>query len=122
MLAKGQVIDSATGISLPQANVTIYQQVQCVTTPCPPQMIGGTASDMDGHFEIEVPDGAYIEITYMGFRSQLPLMVHNVHQIIKMEQDSGMLPQAVVTAGRTYWKYALAALVVGIAIFIWRYK
>lgn len=79
----GQVVDAATGEPLTGVGV-----VQKGTTH-------GVSTDLDGRFELDVPNTATIEFTYIGYE-KLELPAPSVSGVIKMQEDNQLLSEVVV--------------------------
>ena len=60
---------------------------------------GGTITDIDGHFYIEVPDkSSILVITYVGFKTQEIPVGNNINFNITLLEDVEALDEVVVTA------------------------
>lgn len=57
----------------------------------------GTITDLDGHFSINTQPGATLVVTYMGYRTKEVVAINGTLNI-KLEEDSKMLNEVVVTA------------------------
>lgn len=56
----------------------------------------GTITDIDGRFVLEVPDGAVLQVSYIGMQSQeLPA---RAQMVIRLEEETEVLEELVVTA------------------------
>ncbi len=54
----------------------------------------GTATDIDGSFQLTVPEGATIKVSYVGYQSvELPAQES---MTIYLDEDSGLLDELVV--------------------------
>ena len=81
----GTVVDEA-GIPVIGANV-----IQKGTT-------NGVITDLDGNFSLEVPDGAVIEISYIGYTSQEITASGQTGLQVKLAEDTQKIDEVVVTA------------------------
>lgn len=81
----GNVVDN-TGMSVIGANI-----VEKGTT-------NGTITDIDGNFSIRVSPGAILQISYTGYKTQEIAVGNQTHLSIKIEEDSELLGEVVVTA------------------------
>lgn len=69
----------------------------------------GTATDIDGNFELEVPDGASLTVSYIGFK---PLQVKATPEMtITLSEDTGLLDEVVVVGYQTMKKADLTGSV-----------
>lgn len=69
----------------------------------------GAATDIDGNFEISVPDGAILKVSYVGFIStELPA---KDHMIIYLEENTEILDEVVVVGYQTVRKADLTGAV-----------
>lgn len=94
----GTVVDEA-GLSVIGANV-----VQKGTT-------NGVITDVDGHFSLDVPEDAILEITYIGYLTQsMPVGNKSSFQII-LREDSQKLDEVVVIGFGTQKKVNLTGAV-----------
>lgn len=118
MIVKGKVVDANTGESLPNANVSRYIPVNCITFPCAPQLVGGTTSDINGEFQLSINAGEFVKISYVGYRTDMPIFIDNLHKVVKLSPSAASVPEATATAKRTYNRYYLAAAVALIVLFI----
>ena len=84
-VVKGTVVDEA-GIPVIGANV-----IQKGTT-------NGVITDLDGNFSLEVPDGAVIEISYIGYTTQEVTASGQTNLQIQLAEDTQKLDEVVVTA------------------------
>ena len=69
----------------------------------------GTITDIDGNFTLEVADGAVLEISYVGFRSQI--LPASAAMRVVMIEDSEILEEVVVTGYTTQRKADLTGAV-----------
>jgi len=81
--ASGVVIDKATGEPIIGASV-----LERGTT-------NGTITDFDGNFFLEVPEGATLEISYVGYATQTIAAGDNVN--VLLAEDSELLDEVIVT-------------------------
>lgn len=82
---KGVVKDADQGDPLPFANVVIKG-----TTV-------GTNTDMDGNYEIEVPEGAVLEFSYSGYDTQTRKITANTKSVLNVSLSVPTLDEFVVT-------------------------
>ncbi len=69
----------------------------------------GTATDIDGNFALEVPDGASLTVSYIGFK---PLQVKaSLEMTITLSEDTGLLDEVVVVGYQTMKKADLTGSV-----------
>lgn len=58
--------------------------------------INGTVTDLDGHFSLDVPDDAVLQITYIGYNTQ-EIAVKDQHKLsVKLVEDTQKLDEVVV--------------------------
>lgn len=81
----GVVVDE-TGLPVIGANV-----IEKGTT-------NGVITDLDGNFSLEVPDGAIIEISYIGYTAQEIPVKGQTNFNIKLAEDTQKIDEVVVTA------------------------
>lgn len=81
----GTVKDN-NGFPLPGVNVVI----QGTST--------GTATDFDGNFSLKVADGTILEISYIGFKTQLIVVGNKTKINVVLQEDTESLDEVVVTA------------------------
>ena len=84
-VVKGVVLDE-TGFPVIGANV-----IQKGTT-------NGVITDLDGNFTLEVPDGAVIEISYIGYTTQEVTASGQQNLQVTLKEDTQKLDEVVVTA------------------------
>ncbi len=85
---QGTVIDSATGE--PLVGVTIKVEGSTV----------GTVTDAEGHFRLNVPDNAVLEISYLGYTGkEIPVKGRNNIKIFLSEATTGLNQLVVVGYG-----------------------
>ena len=58
----------------------------------------GTITDIDGNFSLRVATGATLQISYTGYKTQEITVGNQNHLNIKIEEDSELLGEVVVTA------------------------
>ena len=95
---KGQVVD-ATGEPLIGVNVSLVGQT------------GGTITDIDGNYSINVSVGAQLKFSYIGYKDQV--ITVSAQQVInvKMQEDSEVLDEVVVVGYGTQKKETLTGAV-----------
>ena len=74
---------------------------------------GGTVTDLDGHFIVDAPKGATLEVSYIGFKTQV-IKATGSHLEIKLEEDAKQLNDVVVVGYGTMRKKDLTGSVVQI--------
>ncbi|WP_073067684.1 SusC/RagA family TonB-linked outer membrane protein [Fodinibius roseus] len=80
----GQVVDAATGESLPGVNIT----VQGTTS--------GTTTDIDGNYEITVPSDATLVFSFVGFqRTEIPVEGRSTIDV-ELQESTAALDEVVV--------------------------
>lgn len=84
-LVKGTIVD-ATGMPVIGANVMVKGTTN------------GTITDMDGNFSLDVPVGATLVVSYVGYSNQEIKVGNQTSLSITMKEDSEMLGEVVVTA------------------------
>ena len=57
----------------------------------------GTITDIDGNFTLSVNEGATLEISYIGYKTQTMTVRPQLGQIV-MKEDTEVLDEVVVTA------------------------
>lgn len=82
----GTVVDHA-GIPVIGANVTVKGKSEI-----------GTITNMDGQFTLDVPANATLLISYIGYKNQEVKVVAGKSLSIKLQEDSELLGEVVVTA------------------------
>lgn len=97
MTVTGVVTEKATGESVIGASV-----LEKGTT-------NGTITDFDGNFTLEVAEGAMLEISYVGFQTQL--VAASAQMTILLLEDSELLEEVVVTGYTTQRKADLTGSV-----------
>lgn len=71
----------------------------------------GTITDFDGNFTLNVADGAQLEISYVGFRSQELKAVYGKDLAVTLKEDTEMLDEVVVVGFGTQKKVNLTGSV-----------
>src|SRR5690606_1957332 len=94
----GQVVDSK-GIGIPGATVI----VEGTTT--------GTATDVDGNFSLDIPEGAILLISFIGYQSQRITIENQSTLNIVLEEDMSSLDEVVVVGYGTQKKVNLTGAV-----------
>lgn len=56
----------------------------------------GTVTDYDGNFNLNVADGAQLEVSYIGFKSQNVKAVYGKNLAVTLKEDSELLDEVVV--------------------------
>ena len=80
---KGQIVDQS-GLPVIGANI-----VEKGTT-------NGTITDIDGNFSLNVPEGAILEVSYIGYLSQTVKIGKEKFLSITMKEDSQAIEEVVV--------------------------
>jgi len=103
---EGTVIESTTQQAVGYATVVVYKTANN-------SVIGGTTTDDEGHFNLEVPtEGIYLEINFIGFETK----VINELVFVKGKADLGLIPigtdakvleEIVVTADKSTTEFRL---------------
>lgn len=83
----GTVLD-ASGAPLPGANVVVKGTA------------GGTQTDFDGHFSLDVEDGQELTVSYIGFENAV-LPIYSSVMNIRLDEDLSVLDEVVVTGYAT---------------------
>ena len=83
----GVVTDAKTGETIPGANILIKGSAT------------GTSTDFDGNFSLEVPDGAILVVSYIGYLNQEVPASPNM--TIHLREDSQALDEVVVVGYST---------------------
>ena len=84
MLVKGRVLDEL-GEGLIGAGVVIQGTTQ------------GTVTDIDGYYELSVPQGATLEFSCVGFKTQ-QIVANKARLDVTMVPDSRLIDESVVIA------------------------
>lgn len=71
----------------------------------------GTITDFDGNFSLNAPSGAMLEISYVGYKSQLLEAVPGKMLSVTMREDSELLDEVVVVGYGTQKKVNLTGAV-----------
>lgn len=95
---KGQVLDH-TGVPVIGANVVVKGTTN------------GTITDLDGNFTLEVPQGAVLSITYVGFTEQTVTVRGSEPLTIQLKEDAEALEEVVVVGFGTQKKVNLTGSV-----------
>lgn len=95
---KGQVLDNA-GVPVIGANVVVKGTTN------------GTITDLDGNFTLEVPQGAVLSITYVGFTEQTVTVRGSEPLTIQLKEDAEALEEVVVVGFGTQKKVNLTGSV-----------
>jgi len=119
MIAKGQVVDSKSLVSIPGVTIAEYTPVNCITAPCNDILVDGTTTDVNGMFQKQVQQGNVVRVSAIGYQTVQPLFHDNILEKIHLVQKAYDVPTATVTGSRTYYKYYLAALVVAVSVYIY---
>ncbi len=98
-VVRGKVVDS-NGEPIIGANVTVKGQSSI-----------GTITDIDGHFVLEVPSDAVLQITYIGYVAQDVKVEKGKELNILLQEDLGRLEEVVVIGYGTMKKSDLIASV-----------
>lgn len=69
----------------------------------------GTITDFDGNFVLNVVDGAQLEVSYVGFKSQDIKAVHGKNLAVTLREDSELLDEVVVVGYGTQLKKNLSS-------------
>lgn len=95
---KGQVID-ATGEPLIGVNISVVGGTE------------GTITDIDGNYTINVPAGAKLKFSYIGYKDQIIELGAQTVVNVKMQEDSEVLDEVVVVGFGTQKKESLTGAV-----------
>ena len=71
----------------------------------------GTITDINGHFELEVPENTFLEITYIGYTAQKVAVKEHSFLSIVLQDDSKLLDEVVVIGYGTRKKGELTGAV-----------
>ena len=71
----------------------------------------GTITDMDGKFSLDVPEGATLVVTYIGFANQEIKVGNQTNLSIAMKEDAEALDELVVVGYGTQKKVNLTGAV-----------
>ena len=66
--------------------------------------LNGTISDLDGNFSLEMPEGSELEVSYIGFATQLLRPESNKPMTITLNEDAEQLDEVVVVGYGTRTK------------------
>ena len=84
VIIKGNVTSQEDGMPIPGVNVKVVDAQ------------GGTSTDFDGNYQIEVSDGSVLQFTYVGFKTQLIPVSGSQTINVALEIDSSVLDEVVV--------------------------
>jgi len=107
MVVQGYIRDAQTGEPLAGVNVALRSMQGSA-------LISGTTTNSEGFFSQMVLSGQYIELTYIGYRTQIPVLRDQYSAMtILMERDTVNVPEAVAVAyrARTNWQLILAVAI-----------
>lgn len=71
----------------------------------------GVVTDIDGNFTLQVAEGANLEISYIGYKTQRVKAIAGRSIIVRMEEDSELLEEVVVVGYGTQSKKSLTGAV-----------
>lgn len=71
----------------------------------------GTITDFDGNFNLNVVEGAQLEVSYVGFQSQNVKAVYGKNLIVTLKEDSELLDEVVVVGYGTMKKLSVTGAV-----------
>ncbi len=95
----GTVTDASTGETLIGVNILVKGTTQ------------GTVTDLDGNFSIEVTRDTELEISYIGYKTQL-IVVGDLGELnIRMEGDNEILDEVVVVGAGTQKKVSITGAI-----------
>lgn len=80
----GKVTESATGMPVPGASVTVKNST------------AGTSTDLDGNFTITVPKGSTIMVSFIGFKPFEQVVENSQSLVISLQEDTQVLDEVVV--------------------------
>lgn len=95
---KGKVVD-ATGEPLIGVNVSVVSQA------------GGTITDIDGNYSMDVPADAKLKFSYIGYKDQVIGIAAQTVINVKMQEDSELLDEVVVVGYGSQKKETLTGAV-----------
>ncbi len=95
---KGQVID-ATGEPLIGVNISVIGGTE------------GTITDIDGNYAINVPAGAKLKFSYIGYKDQIIDVAAQTVINVKLQEDSEVLDEVVVVGYGSQKKETLTGAV-----------
>ncbi len=84
---KGFVVDGKDNSPLVGVNVAVMQNGQMLT---------GVITDLDGKFEIEIPAGATLRFTYVGYKDQLLAATPRKSMRVVMVEDNNAMEEVVI--------------------------
>lgn len=111
MVVNGYIRDAQTNEPLAGVNVALRSMQGG-------GLISGTTTNSEGFFSQMVLTGQYIELTYIGYRTQIPILRDQYSSMtILMERDTVNVPEAVAVAyaPRQNWKL-IVAVAIGAAL------
>lgn len=101
VVVKGRVIDAAgtpiIGATVKEASTT-----------------NGTITDFDGNFSLNVAEGATIEISYIGYKTQTLKITDNKDLVVTLAEDTEVLDEVVVVGYGTQKKVNLTGSVASV--------
>ena len=105
----GQVTDAATGASLPNATIAIYDFAG--------KVIDGTITDAEGYYSIEMPPISYAVASYVGYDAK---RIGNTsgQGYVKLKQSTNLLGEAIASAKKPWPLWLKVAAVATVAIGI----
>lgn len=86
-LIKGVVRDNADNSPMVGVNVAVVQGEK---------MLSGVTTDVDGHFEVKVPEGAKLKLTFVGYKELLLAPVAGKEMKIILQEDTNTVDEVVV--------------------------
>lgn len=95
---KGQVVD-AIGEPLIGVNVSVISQT------------GGTITDINGNYSLDVPQGAKLKFSYIGYKEQVIEVGSQSVINVKMQEDSEILDEVVIVGYGTQKKATMTGSV-----------
>lgn len=84
---KGQVRDNSDQLPMVGVSVSVIGGGKTVS---------GVTTDMDGRFSVDVPEGAQLKVTYIGYKEQLLTPVFGKSMNIFMVEDANAMDEVVV--------------------------
>lgn len=94
----GKVVDTV-GEPLIGVNITLVGQT------------GGTITDIDGNYSMNVPVGSHLKFSYIGYKDQVIVVASQQVINVKMQEDSEVLDEVVVVGYGTQKKETLTGAV-----------
>lgn len=95
----GTVIDASTNEPLIGVNIRVKGDT------------GGTITDVDGKFSIEVTSSSELEVTYIGYKKQVLVVGDLGVMVIKMVGDNEMLDEVVIVGEGTQKKVSITGAI-----------